>query len=331
MISERSWLFHVMCCLLLATLVVATACGGGGGDDDGGDGGGRTTAPTDNGDGDDGVDDGGTDGDPLDGLTFQINETFYHSGFEVELGEGSVETQEEGVFSDEINYFLTIEGTFTNNGDSEFSFAPEMSIVQGTKNYSLNFSTDAPTVGSGLTGEGELIFNIDEEFDYEQAKLVVGSGDETRAEVPFAPTAGDLIALAPQEVTLTGTASVALIDLNFTGAELRYDVPVQWSQVDEGDRALTLNFDALSRKNGNWNVFPQDFALTKPNGNAVPVDGSGLGSLPGSVDGIATEDLYLRFLVDADPAGDYSLRFKPADYWTEGGPAEVTFEFTVAE
>jgi hypothetical protein len=129
---------------------------------------------------------------------------------------------------------------------------------------------------------------------------------------------------------VTGTASLDLIDLTFTGAELRYDLPVTFEEVDEGDIALTLTFDATSRKNGNWNIFAQEFALTKPNGNSVPVDGSDLGSLPGSADGIATEDLYLRFLVDADEtAGDYSLHFKPGSYWIESGPEEVTFEFTL--
>jgi hypothetical protein len=328
MLFRRNWLLLLLACLALA---LAVGCGGGGDDDDdgdGGSGGGQTTAPADG--GDDGGDDGGTDGDPLDGLTFQVNETFYHSGFEVELGQGTVESQEEGVFSDEVNWFLTIEGTFTNNGDSEFSFAPEMSIVQGTKNYSLNFSTDAPTVGSGLTGEGELIFNIDEEFDYEQAKLVVGSGDETRAEIPFAPSAGELIALAPEEdLPATGTISLTLIDLNFTNADLRYDVPGQWRTVDEGDRALTLHFSATSRKTGNWNIFANEFALTKPNGSSVPVDGSSLGSLPGSEAGTTTEDLSLRFLVDAEAEGEYTLRYTPADYWTDGGPTEGTLVFSI--
>lgn len=327
MLSPRNWLLVILAGLTLLTAGLVGACGGGGDDDDGGTGGTRTAAPT-TAAGGGGGDDGGTDGDALDGLTFRINETFYHSGFEVELGEGRVEAVKDA-FGNIDGYVLTIEGTFKNLGDSQFSFGPEMTIVQGTKNYTKNFGTKDPTAGSGLTGEGELLFNVDEQFDYEQAKLVVGEGDETRAEIPFAPAAGDLVALAPEDLTLTGDISLALIDLTFTGAELRYDVPERWETVDDGDRALTLRFDATSRKTGNWNVFAQEFSLTKPNGNSVPVSGSKLGSLPGSAEGTATEGLYLRFTVDADAKGDYSLRYKPANYWVEGGPPEGTLEFTI--
>jgi hypothetical protein len=326
MASRRNWLLVLLACLSLLAAGSAGACGGGGDDDDGGNGGAQTSAPATN--GDDGGDDGGDGGDALDGLTFQINETFYHSGFEVELGEGSVQAVKD-TFGNIDGYVLTIEGTFKNLGGSQSSFAPEMTVVQGTRNYTKNFGSRAPTVGSGLTGEGDLLFNIDEEFDYEQARLVIGEGDETRAEVPFAPAAGALVALAPEEITLSGTISLALIDLTFTGAELRYDVPERWETVEDGDRALTLHFGATSRKTGNWNIFAQEFSLTKPNGNSVPVSGSKLGSLPGSTDGTTTEDLYLRFIVDADAEGDYSLRYKPAGYWVEGGPAEGTLEFTI--
>jgi hypothetical protein len=44
---------------------------------------------------------------------------------------------------------------------------------------------------------------------------------------------------------------------------------------------LTLNFDATSRNQDNWNIFEQDFALIMPGGSAVGPDGSQLGSLPG--------------------------------------------------
>ena len=323
MLFRRNWLFLILSCFALASAALATGCGGG--DDlEVNPGGGATTAPA--GGGDDSGDDGGTDGAAFEDTTFQINETFYHSGFEVELGEGNVDATT-NIYGDIDGYYLTIEGTFKNLGDDQGSFYPEMSIVQGTKNYQSNLGGDTPTVGGGLTGEGELLFSIDDEFDYEQAKLIVGSGDETRAEVPFAPSAGELVALAPEEPVVTGKISVTQIDLDFTGAELRYDVPISFEEVDDGDRALTLNFTATSRRSGNWNVFAQEFALTKPNGNSVPADGAGLGSLPGSDDGIATEDLYVRFLVDAEATGSYTLRFKPATYWTEPGPEEATLTF----
>jgi hypothetical protein len=317
---------------LVACLALASVAGACSGDDSGGNfftGSATATAAATNGaepgdGGDSGS--GGEPGDTLDGTTFAIDGTFYHSGFEVTLRQGSV-----GVTTDMLGnvdgYVLSIDGTFTNLGDSATFFGPEMSIVQGTKSYTNSFQSDSPQVGSGLTGEGGLRFVIDEEFDYEAAKLVVGAADETRAEIPFAPGAGVLKDLAPSELDVTGVASLDPIDLSFNGAELRYDLPSSYREVDDGHVAITLHFDATSRKSGNWRINDQDFSLIGPDGIAVGTDGSVLASLPGSEDGLTTQDLFVRFIIDADAPGTYTLRFKPGSYWITSGPEETTVEF----
>ncbi len=315
-------------CVTLASMVPACS-----GDDAGGGfftGSATATAAATSG-GDPGAGDSGAvagDGAELDGTTFVIDGTFYHSGFEVTLREGTVGVTED-VLGNVDGYVLTIDATFTNLGDSTTFFDAATSIVQGTKSYASSFQSDAPDVGGGLTGEGGLRFVIDEDFDYEAATLVVGAGDEARAEVPFSPGAGTLKDLAPSELEVSGVASLDAIDLTFSGAELRYDVPSSYREVDAGQVAVTLHFDATSRKSGNWRVNAQDFALVKPDGIAVGTDGSSLASLPGSEQGLTTQDLFVRFVIEADTPGTYTLRFKPGTYWVSSGPEETTFDFTL--
>jgi hypothetical protein len=121
-----------------------------------------------------------------------------------------------------------------------------------------------------------------------------------------------------------------LIDLTFNSGEIRADIPNSYSQVEAGSRGLTLSFDATSRKGGNWNILPQDFALILPGGSAVGVDGSKLASLPGSDVGVDTPGLSVRFLVDEMPTGDYILRFAPGNWFVgEDNVTEATFEFSI--
>jgi hypothetical protein len=52
--------------------------------------------------------------------------------------------------------------------------------------------------------------------------------------------------------------------------------------------------------------------------------------LPGSEDGTTTPDLYLRFLVDDPPDGEYTLRFTaPSWFVGEDGVEEGTLAFTL--
>ena len=214
MLFRRNWIFLALSALTLALAGAAAACGG----DDDNLGGGAATATataanneTPAGDGD--------DTDSLDGTTFQINKKFWHSGFEVLLEKGTIEAEKD-VFGDVKGYQLTIEGTFKNLGDDTTFFGPDVAIVQGTKNYVSSFGYDPPTAGSGLTTEGQVAFKIDDGFDYTKAKLVIGSGDEVRAEIPFGTAAGELVALEPEEPPVTGMISLDLVDIEITGAQL---------------------------------------------------------------------------------------------------------------
>lgn len=105
---------------------------------------------------------------------------------------------------------------------------------------------------------------------------------------------------------------------------------MNYSEVGEGQIALTLNFDVTSRREGNWSIFADNFALIGPDGTAVAADGSLLHNLPGSESGTTTPDHYVRFLVDDPPSGDYTLRFTPGDALVgDDGVSEDAFEFTL--
>ena len=132
------------------------------------------------------------------------------------------------------------------------------------------------------------------------------------------------------DVDVAGTLSMELIDLEFTGGDLRYDVLANYRQVDDGEQALTLTFDATSRKGGNWSVFADHFALVVPNGSAVGADGAELENLAGSDGGTMTSDMAIRFLVDDPASGTYSVRFTPGNWFIgDDEVTEGTFEFTL--
>lgn len=266
--------------------------------------------------------------DPLDGLAFEVDQTFWHSGFAVTIDGGAVKA-ESAAIGEVVRHTLVLSGTAENLGTESTSFFPEMAIQQGGTTIAPAPSSESGSVGGGLTGELELAFALDDGFDPEQAVLLIGSGDQARAEVPLQPAAGTLVDLPPQEVDVTGTLSVELVDLTITGAELRWDIPATHDQVAPGERALTLTLDATSRKPGNWQLFPTEIFLTTPAGTSVPVDGAELGSLPGTDAGVVTTDRYVRFRVDEEAAGDYTLEFQPASYWVEAGPTTASLDFTL--
>jgi hypothetical protein len=157
--------------------------------------------------------------------------------------------------------------------------------------------------------------------------LLIGDGGEQQARVPLGADAGELVALEPTTIELEGMLSTSLVDLNVTSAELRADDPVNHKQVEKDKLALTIHFDAVSRKSGNWTIFPDEFLLDLPSGSSLSVDGALLGGLPGSDTGAETADRYVRFLVDDPPAGSYVLHFLPNERWQgEDDPSDITLE-----
>jgi hypothetical protein len=314
--------------LLGVIALLVAACGGGDDSSDDSDGGeptdAATAAPTD----------GGDDGDGLAGEAFEevypVNLTFWHHGFMVEIT-NAIHAASEPDFSGDQDFTVTVEATFTNEGDGQTFFDSIVSMITPTDTYTTSFSSDLPSVpGGGLSSDGTLLFVVDEGFEIDDAYLLIGDGNEQQAQVPLGPGGGELVALEPAEEPLTGGITMSLIDMNFTTMDLRADDLVRHSEAEPGQLLLTLNFDVTSRKSGNWSIFATEFALTLPSGSSVPVDGSDLPGLPGSDAGLETTGLYLGFVVDDPAEGTYTLRWTPPDRWLgEGDPAEATYEFVL--
>jgi len=309
--------------VLSALVLLAAACGGG--DDDSGNtattvgpnGTTVTSAP------------GGTAAPgALEDQTFTIGQHFWHSGFRVEVTEGEI-VSSENALSGRVSISLNLSATFENLGSDTGYFGPPVAIVTADNSYTETIQSELSDVGGGLKSQGSLTFRIDDGFDLSSAELLVGSADENQARIPLRAS-GDAVRLEPSEPAISGTLSMELIDLTFTSATLTYDNPERHREVAKGKQLLTLNFDALSRKGGNWQIFATDFSLVDPAGVAIAADASEIGSLPGSEAGAATTDRNVQFLVDEMVTGDFTLRLTPGSWFVgDDGVTEATFEFSL--
>ena len=317
----------VLAVLAVSALLLLAACGGGG-DGDGVDattglGGSATAAPGGSGSGSTPTASGG-----LEAQTFTVGEHFWHSGFRVDVTDGEI-IVEENQLTGAVRHSLALNAKLENTGVDNGFFGPPLAVVTANNSYTSDFQSDIPDVPGGLTSNAVFRFAIDDAFDLASAYLLIGRPDESQAQVPLAG-GGDAVRLEPSELAISGSLSMQLLDLNFTSASLRHDLPQSHRQVEAGKQALTLNFDAVSRKDGNWQLFAADFALIGPDGTAIVPDAIEIGSLPGSDEGVTTADRYVRFLVDEMPAGDYTLRLTPGGWFVgDDGVEEATFDFAL--
>lgn len=275
---------------------------------------------------------GGTETDltpTMEEQAFTVGQEIWHSGFRIEFGDG-LSYQEERLSGDTLHY-VSVDVLFENLGEDETIPGSEINLVaNGVAAIQSAGRESYPIVPGGLSSPGTVEYIVDPGFDLDNAELVVGREGQQQARIPLG-SGGELVALAPAEVSLTGELSMELIDMSFTAADLRYDMPLSYGQAPEGKIALTIYFDVTSRRDGNWSIFADDFALIVPDGSAVAADGSQLHNLPGSAAGTTTPDHYVRFLLDDPPAGDYTLRFTPGDpFIGEDGVTEATFDFTLS-
>ncbi len=306
--------------------MASAGCGGGsdftGGDDAPQDTSGVTLAPS-------------PGGDTLGGeitiepRSFPVDQEAWHSGFHVTFGDGRF-TGEADTFTNEVDYWVEIDVNFENLRHDDWSMhTDQFALVANGNASSARGDSELPTVPGGLASNGTLVFTVDESFDPATSAVIIGTADEARAEIPLG--GGEAVTLEPSSAALTGSLEMELLDLTFQNADLQYDNPGFFSNVEDGSIALTLHFEATSRKSGNWQVFAQDFALTLPDGSAITPSASNLTALPGSDDGTPTADLSLTFVVPDPATGKYNLRLTVGD-WFVGvdGVNEASYEFSLS-
>jgi hypothetical protein len=323
--------------LAIALLVAAIAACGGGGDDDAT----RTTAPTaDQNDGDD-DDDGPTaepgddDDDDVDpgpaGTSVEVNETFWHAGFQVELGTALVD--EEGV--------LFIDAVFHNLGAADnASLDSRLALRSGGKDYVGNenfFDQDIPAVAARGTAEGNFAWYIDREFSLDDATFIIGHPDNNQAIVPLGPDSPEeLLTLEPQELTLSGQAVAGAVTVDLVGGEIRADLPNAYSIADKDHLELTLNFSVTVGEGiqiGQGVFQDQNVALRQPDGSEIDVrsDGqSGVNELLQGNEGQTIDDLSVRFEIEKPAPGDYAFIIQ-GPYGPGGAEVTDEIEFTVPE
>ncbi len=261
--------------------------------------------------------------------SFSVNQEFWHIGFRVELGDGILFATEDQL-TKEVRYFASIDATFENLGDSPVRFDSDLVIVTPDGNFSQQGPSEIPEVPGGLSAAGTLVFRVDESFDVASAQLLVGRSDVNQAQVPLGPQGGELVSLEPSEPAPPGPLSMELVGLTFTSTDLRADKLASNRELESGKLALTLNFDATSRKDGNWSMLPQDFVLVLPDGTTAAPSASDLASLGGATGGVDTPDLSVSFLVDAPGAGNYTLRFQPGSWFVgDDGVESADVDFTI--
>jgi hypothetical protein len=262
---------------------------------------------------------------PLDGTVLQVADEFWHSGFRVELTKAEA-FRSRSIYGSRISYWLRVWGDFENQGGDVASFNPEMAIVASGDSFAYRRG-QPPRILPESSALGHLTFLIPEDLDLESAELVIGAVGENRARIPLG-SLGAAVRLEPTDVVISGQLATELIDFDFTGASLRYDLPDLHRQLELGKRALTLYFDVTSRIAGDVQISPDDIALVLPDGSIIVPAAAELGSLPGDDDGVTTANRSVSFVVDEIPTGDFTLRLAlDALFVSEDDITEATFDF----
>ncbi len=259
----------------------------------------------------------------------QVDESYWHAGFKVTLGEARLTAGDSGVPGMEINV------VFENLSDSDATPNSTLVLQSGGQNYTEpTLDQEIPQVPGGLTSNGLITFQVDGAFSFDDAVLVVGLPSNNQAMVPLTPGAGELVSLEPQEIVASGSATAGALTVTLTGAEVRADLPEKHEEEEEGKLALRVFFSAMPAAGiqiGQGVLQSANVALKLPDGTSVAVrsDGiSGVNELLQGKEGTTITDLSVRFDVPSPAAGEYAFIIK-GRYGPDGAQVEAEATFTV--
>ena len=203
------------------------------------------------------------------------DESFWHAGWKVTLGEAALEAGDFGSTT------VTIEATFENLGASDATFDSQLALTSGGQSYTDSALGQelAEHPPGGLSGKGVFAFSVDEEFGFGDATLIIGNPDNNQANVPLGPQGDELVSLEPRAITVSGQVTAGALTVNVEGAELRADLPGGASEVGRGQPALTIRFSATPSAGiqiGQGVLKDPNVALKLPDGTAVAVRSDGV-------------------------------------------------------
>ncbi len=259
----------------------------------------------------------------------QVDESYWHAGFKVTLGEARLTAGDSGILGMEIDV------VFENLSDADATPNSTLVLQSGGQNYTEpTLDQEIPQVPGGLTSNGLITFQVDEAFSFDDAVLVVGLPSNNQAMVPLTPGAGELVSLEPQEIAASGSATAGALTVTLTGVEVRADLPENHDEEEEGKLALTVFFSAMPVAGiqiGQGVLQSQNVALKLPDGTSVAVrsDGiSGVNELLQGKEGTTITDLSVRFDVPSPAAGEYAFIIK-GKYGPGGAQVEAEVSFNV--
>jgi hypothetical protein len=290
--------------LVFAAGLATAACGGG--DEDDGDAeptATRAAAP------DDDDDDSEADQTPsLQETSVDVDQTFWHAGWKVTLGEARLVPTNFGGASVEID------AEFENLGEEAATFDSQLLLTAGGENYDdETLDQEIPRVPGGATATGLITFRADDAFAFDDATLTVGNTRNNQAIVPIGADGDDLVDLAPQEIAVTGTAVAGAVTVNVTGVEVRYDLPERHSVFEEGKVGMIVRFSVTVGSGipiGEGVFVSENVALMLPDGTRIAVrdDGvSGVNEILQGKEGTTIPDLSVRFEIDEPAEGSYAF------------------------
>jgi hypothetical protein len=262
----------------------------------------------------------------------QVDQAFWHSGWKVTLGEATVATGDFGART------VMIEATFENLGADTATFDSQLTLTSGANSYTETaLEQELPRVPGELSGRGVFAIEVDEEFTFQDATLIIGNPANNQAVVPLGPEGDELVTLEPREIAVTGDVTAGAVRVTVERAELRADLPDRHSIMEEGKLALTVYFSVTPSAGiqiGQGVFQDPNVALKLPDGTAVAVrsDGvSGVNELLQGKEGTTISGLSVRFEVNEPAEGQYAFvvrgAYGPGGAQVEG---ELPFEIVAA-
>ena len=266
---------------------------------------------------------------PAAGDTVSIDESFWHAGWKVTLGDATFTAGDVGSAG------VAIDATFENLGEDTATFDSQLVLTAGGENYSdASVDQDLPQVPGGLTGKGVIAFDVEDTFAFDDATLIIGNTNNNQAIVPLGPEGDALVTLEPRAIAVAGTVVAGALTVTIEGAELRADLPDVHSIAEKGKLLLTVRFSASPAAGiqiGQGVLQSEAVALKLPDGTAVAVrsDGrSGVNELLQGKEGTTIPELSVRFEIDDPAAGNYAFVLR-GNYGPGGAEATGELAFVI--